>query len=204
VSPPLIRQSDSAFILASASPRRKELLSRIGLAPDHVIPADIDETRRRDEKPADLAKRLAQEKARAIAGRYSDSFILAADTVAAAGRRELTKPATQDQAREWLKLLSGRRHRIHGGMCLITPDGRESRRVITTMVQFKRLSKVEIEGYLQTGEWDGKAGGYAIQGYAELFVKSIQGSHSNVVGLSLYDAMQLMVGAGLVKWASHM
>lgn len=204
MSPPLIRQSESAFILASASPRRRELLTRIGLAPDHVIPADIDEMRGKDEKPADLAGRLAQDKARAIADEYPERFILAADTVAAAGRRELTKPATEEQARQWLKLLSGRRHRIHGGICLISPDGRESRRVVTTMVQFKRLNTAEIEGYLQTGEWEGKAGGYAIQGYAELFVKSLQGSHSNVVGLSLYDAMQLMVGAGLVKWASHM
>ena len=197
---PLIRIEDHPFILASASPRRQELLSRISLTPDEISPADIDETRKRDEKPADLAGRLAREKARVIAAPHSESFILAADTVAAAGRRELTKPETEEQARAWLRLLSGRRHRIHGGICLISPDGRESSRIVTTMVQFKRLSAPEIEGYLATGEWDGKAGGYAIQGYAELFVKAIQGSHSNVVGLSLYDVMQLMIGAGMVKW----
>ena len=200
MSSPLIRQSDHPFILASASPRRQELLARIGLAPDQVIPADIDETRKRDEKPADLAGRLAQEKARLVAHDHPDSYILAADTVAAAGRRELTKPQDEEQARQWLKLLSGRRHRIHGGICLIAPDGRESARIVTTMVRFKRLSTPEIEGYLSTGEWDGKAGGYAIQGYAEIFVKDIQGAHSNVVGLSLYDVMQLMAGTGMVKW----
>jgi len=186
----------SALVLASQSPRRLDLLSQIGITPDRVVPAEIDESALKQELPKDLALRLAQEKAWAVHQNEKGAYILAADTVVACGRRILDKAVTEDQARDYLNRLSGRRHIVYGGICLITPEGREIPRLSETKVQFKKLSDAELDIYLRSGEWNGKAGGYAIQGRAAAFVKFISGSYSNVVGLSLYDTMQILNGSG--------
>lgn len=187
------------LILASASPRRVELLKQIGITPAEIIPADIDETPLRGELPRDLALRLAEGKARAIASDHSDAFILAADTVVGSGRRILDKAEDEAYARECLEALSGRRHHVYGGIALITPGGDCVTRLVDTVVQFKKLSSGEVDEYIASGEWDGKAGGYAIQGLAATYIKFIRGSHSNVVGLSLYDTMKMLSGAGYKK-----
>ncbi len=187
------------LILASASPRRLELLKQVGIKPDEVIPADIDETPIKGELPAELALRLAVSKAQAIAEKHADAFILAADTVVGAGRKILDKAEDEKYARYCLETLSGRRHHVYGGIALITPKGQIIKRCVDTLVQFKRLTPAEIETYIKGGEWDGKAGGYAIQGSAEIFIKFIRGSYSNVVGLSLYDIMKILDGAGFKK-----
>lgn len=187
----------SGFVLASASPRRLELLRQIGLAPGVIDPAEISEEPRAGELPRQLARRLAGEKASAVAARHRGRVVLAADTVVACGRRILPKAETEDEARRCLHLLSGRRHRVHGAIVVIAPDGRVARRVVTTVVDVKRLTPVEIATYIATGEWRGKAGGYAIQGRAAGFVRAINGSYSNVVGLDLYETARLLEGLGL-------
>ncbi len=187
------------LILASASPRRVELLAQIGVTPDDITPADIDETPLKGELPRDLALRLALGKAEAIREAHKDSFILAADTVVGCGRRILDKTEDADHARECLHTLSGRRHHVYGGIALIAPDGKTLTRLDDTVVQFKRLTPQEIETYIESGEWQGKAGGYAIQGLAASYIKFIQGSYSNVVGLSLYDTMNMLNGLGFKK-----
>lgn len=184
------------LILASASPRRLELLKQVGITPEDIIPADIDETPQKGEWPRDLAKRLATEKAQAIAASHPDAFILAADTVVGCGRRILDKSEDEAYARMCLETISGRRHHVFGGITLISPEEVLISRCIDTIVQFKRLSEKDIETYLKSGEWQGKAGGYAIQGLAASYVKFIRGSYSNVVGLSLYDTMKILDGAG--------
>jgi septum formation protein len=184
------------LVLASASPRRRDLLSQIGLSADAIVPADIDETPVKDELPAQTAQRLAVEKARAVAAQEGDAYVLAADTVVAVGRRALGKPASADEARQFLKLLSGRRHRVLGGISVVAPDGHVSDRLSTTLVRFKRLTEAEISSYLETNEWDGKAGGYAIQGHAAAFVPAISGSYTNVVGLDLAMARAMLEGLG--------
>ncbi|MGH7007107.1 MAG: Maf family protein [Stellaceae bacterium] len=184
------------LVLASASARRAALLAQIGLAPDAVMPAGIDETPRQNETPAAHALRLAEEKARAVTARESGAFVLGADTVVACGRRILGKPATEDEARRCLALLSGRRHRVHGGIAVATPAGKIASRRVATAVLFKRLTADEIADYLATGEWRDKAGGYAIQGCAARFVRGIVGSYSNVVGLPLYETVALLAGQG--------
>lgn len=184
------------LVLASASPRRAALLAQIGLEPDAVVPAAVDETPREDETPAAHAVRLAEEKARAVATREADAFVLGADTVVACGRRILGKPATEDEAQRCLALLSGRRHRVHGGIAVATPAGKLVSRHVETAVLFKRLTHDEIADYLATGEWRDKAGGYAIQGRAARFVRGIVGSYSNVVGLPLYETVALLAGQG--------
>ncbi len=189
-------QKHAPLILASASPRRVELLARIGITPTHIIPAELDESERPKELPRDVALRLAQDKALKIRETHTDSFILAADSVVACGRRTLPKGETEQDAHHCLTLLSGRSHRIYGGICVITPEGVLRTRCIETRVKFKRLSIQEIEHYVASGEWTGKAGAYGVQGYAEAFIKSIHGSHSNIVGLSLYDTMNLLNGLG--------
>ncbi len=191
--------SVTKLILASASPRRRDLLAQIGinLTAEQIIPADINEDAKADELPRDLAVRLAKEKARAID--HKDAYILAADTVVACGRRILPKAENLEQARECLKLLSGRRHHVYGGICLITPDGKAHSRLCDTSVKFKRLSTQEMARYLDSGEWNGKAGGYAIQGLAAGLIPFIQGSYSNVVGLSLHDVTQLLNGTSFYK-----
>jgi septum formation protein len=184
------------LVLASASPRRRDLLAQVGLRPDDIVPADIDESPLVRELPAQTAQRLAVEKARAVAEQHKDAFVLAADTVVAVGRRPLGKPASADEARRFLGLLSGRRHRVLGGMAVVAPDGRISARLSTTIVRLKRLTEAEISGYLDTGEWDGKAGGYAIQGQAAAFIPAISGSYTNVVGLDLAMARAMLEGLG--------
>lgn len=189
------------LILASASPRRLELLARIGIIPTHTLPADIDESETPKELPRDVALRLAQEKAQKIYenNKEKNAFILAADTVVACGRRTLPKGETEEDAYYCLKLISGRSHRIYGGLCIITPNGTVIKKCIETRVKFKHLSKQEIDQYVASGEWKGKAGAYGIQGRAEAFVKSIHGSHSNIVGLSLYDTMNILNGLDFFK-----
>ncbi|HYI40803.1 MAG TPA: Maf family protein [Allosphingosinicella sp.] len=182
------------LILASASPRRLELLARLGVVPDAVIPAEIDETPGKAEIPDRYAARMAMEKAAAAA--EPGSLILAADTVVAAGRRILPKAETEEEARAALSLLSGRRHRVHCAVALTDAEGRTRTRLSTSVVAFKRLSSEEIEAYLASGEWLGKAGGYAIQGRAEALVRMLSGSHSGVMGLPLYETRALLRASG--------
>ena len=184
------------FVLASASPRRRDLLARIGLVATRVEPADIDETPRPRELPRVYAARMAAGKAKFARQRRADGFILAADTVVACGRRILPKTETADEARACLELLSGRRHRVLGAVVLSTPDNRLTERLVTTAVTFKRLSRDETEFYIAGGEWRGKAGGYAIQGFAGAFVTALNGSYSNVVGLPLAETYAMLRGAG--------
>lgn len=184
------------LILASQSPRRKELLAQVGVYPDDIIPADINETPLKKEIPLKLAARLASEKASSVALTAPDNWVLAADTVVACGRRILGKPENISEAERFLKLLSGRRHRVISGVCLITPNKKKILKTITSAVKFKLLSKEELESYLEAEEWNGKAGGYAIQGYAGTFVKWISGSYSNVVGLPLFETAGMLRGAG--------
>lgn len=191
-----MKNKPAKLILASASPRRIDLLKQIHITPDDIIPADIDEAPHKDELPRAHALRLATEKAQAIAEKNPQSYILAADTVVACGRRILPKSEDEQTARKCLEQLSGRSHRIYGGIALITPDGKCISRIVETRVAFKKLSDTEIKTYLQSKEWQGVAGGYAIQGLAAAFVKTISGSYSNIVGLSLYDTMNMLTGAG--------
>jgi septum formation protein len=182
------------LILASASPRRLDLLARLGVVPDAVVPAEIDETPNKAEIPDRYACRMAMEKAAAVA--EPGSLVLAADTVVAAGRRILPKAETEDEARAALALLAGRRHRVHSAVAVTGPDGRTRTRLSTSLVAFKRLSSEEIDSYLAGGEWLGKAGGYAIQGRAEALVRMLSGSHSGVMGLPLYETRALLRAAG--------
>ena len=186
------------LILASASPRRAALLAQIGVRADATDPADIDETPRKDELPRPYAARLAAEKADAVAVRHADALVLAADTVVAVGRRILGKAADADEARRFLDLISGRRHRVTTAVALVrTGDGRRWSRVVETQVKVKRLSTPEVDGYLASGEWRGKAGAYAIQGIGARFVPWIGGSYTNVVGLPLTETANMLEGAGL-------
>jgi septum formation protein len=184
------------LILASASPRRLDLLARIGVTPDAVIPAGIDEAPRRGETPVAYARRMAAGKAAAVAAMAAGSLVLAADTVVAAGRRILPKAEDEADARRALALLSGRRHRVHCAVTLIDEAGRARHRLSTSILAFKRLSEEELAAYLASGEWRGKAGGYAIQGRAEALVRFLAGSHSAVVGLPLYETRALLRAAG--------
>ena len=187
------------LILASASPRRLELLRQAGLVPQEVCPADIDETPLKDELPQNYALRMATSKAHKITAEKSDAFILAADTVVACGRRILPKAETPQEAMFCLNLLSGRRHTVYGGICLIDPEGKQTTRLVKTTVAFSRLNEADKRKYLECGEWQGKAGGYAIQGRAALFVREIVGSYSNVVGLGLFETGALLHGCGALK-----
>lgn len=184
------------LVLASASPRRLELLAQVGIVPAQVIAADIDETPIKGERADHLAARLSQSKARAIASKNPDRFILAADTVVARGSKLLEKAADENEARAFLTILSGRKHDVIGGICVIAPSGKESVRTVKTTLAFKKLTPAEIDAYVASSEWKGKAGGYGIQGRAAAFVRSMTGSYSNVVGLSLYDTIQILNGLG--------
>ncbi len=188
------------LVLASASPRRVDLLRQIHYEPQLIVPADINETPLPNETPKALALRLAVAKAEAVAANYNHDFILAADTVVACGRRILPKTETLEEARNCLKILSGRRHKVYGGICLIAPRSgstrRQAQRLSVSEVLFKRLSSTEMTLYLASKEWHGKAGGYAIQGLAAKFIKRLAGSYSNIVGLSLYDTAALLSGLG--------
>ncbi len=188
------------LVLASASPRRRDLLSQIGISPDEILPADLDESEKPGELPRLLAKRLATEKCSFTISKLSEpAFIIAADTVVAVGRSTLPKTETEAEVRECLALLSGRSHRVYTGLSIASPSGNQVSHVIETRVTFKRLSKQEIQFYIDSGEWHGIAGGYAIQGYAESFISKIAGSYSSVVGLPLYETSNILSGMGYTK-----
>lgn len=188
------------LVLASGSPRRLALLAQAGIEPDALLPADIDETPERGELPRRLALRLAREKLdaadarRRMLGEHDGAFLLAADTVVAVGRRILPKPEVAEEAAECLRLLSGRAHRVYTGIALMTPKGGIRTRLVETRVRFKRLSREEMDAYLAAREWEGKAGGYAIQGLAGVFVVKLVGSYTNVVGLPLAETVALLGG----------
>ncbi|MDV6333085.1 Maf family protein [Asticcacaulis sp. 201] len=186
------------FILASASPRRRDLLGLIGLAPDAIVAADLDETQLKTETPAQLALRLAVSKAQAVAA-DTDAFVLAADTVVAVGRRVLDKAATDADVAACLTLLSGRGHRVYTGVAVVSPSGKLSSRLVETRLTFKRLSAADMAAYIACGEGVGKAGGYAIQGLAGAFVTQLVGSYTGVMGLPLYETRTLLEGAGLSR-----
>ncbi len=190
------------LILASGSPRRLALLAQIGVEPDRVMPVTIDETPKKGEPPRSLAKRLADEKAKAAVTLITTepdlagALIIAADTVVSVGRRLLGKAESIEEAGAFLRLLSGRAHRVHTGVVLVNAGGQMRRRLVETRVRFKRLSREDVDSYLASGEWRGKAGGYAVQGIASAFVVKLTGSYSNVVGLPLYETMSLITGEG--------
>lgn len=184
------------LVLASASPRRLDLLRQIGVVPDLIVPADVDERPRLRELPGPHARRLAREKAEAVAALHREALVLAADTVVACGRRILPKAETESEARRCLDLLAGRRHRVLTAVCLIAPGGARAERLVTTRVMLKQLSEAERRGYLASGEWRGKAGGYAIQGRAQAFIPWLNGSYSNVVGLPLAETATLLAAFG--------
>jgi len=185
-----------ALVLASTSPRRRELLARIGLTPARIAAPDIDETPLKGELPRAYVARLATGKALAV-DRAPDEVVLAGDTTVAVGRRILEKPVDEADLRRMLGLLSGRRHHVWSGVCVVGGDGRPRVRVADTIVAFKVLSQAEIDWYVESGEGMGKAGGYAIQGKAEIFVRFLSGSHSNVVGLPLFETRALLSSAGV-------
>lgn len=186
----------SRLILASASPRRLELLRQMNIVPDSVMPADIDETPHKTELPIPYACRIASGKAEKIRESIKDSIILSADTVVACGRRILPKAETEEQARKCLALLSGRRHRVISAVSVIAADGRQQTRPVTSVVKFKRLSNSDIDTYINSGEWMGKAGGYAIQGIAAAFIPFISGSYTAIVGLPLAETIAMLRSAG--------
>lgn len=204
--------NETKLILASGSPRRLALLQQVGIEPDDLMPVDADETPLKAEAARSLAKRLSREKADIAAARLqkagtlNGSFILAADTVVGVGRRILPKAELLDEASYCLRLLSGRAHRVYTGITLITPKGAVRQKLVETRVRFKKLSREEFESYLASGEWRGKAGGYAIQGIAGAFVAKIIGSYSNVVGLPLNETCTLLMGEGYPvqrNWLTH-
>ena len=207
------------LILASASPRRVELLKQVQILPDQIIPADIDETPYPNELPANYALRMAVEKAGHIVDRLMDEYagsighvgsrgpsgvyVLAGDTVVAAGRRILPKAETAQQARDCLAILSGRRHRVYGGVALHLLNGQSRHRLVQSYVRFRRLSTLDIDQYIDSGDWRGKAGGYAIQGMAARFIRDIGGSYSNIVGFSIYDIAAMLDAAGWYQVGHH-
>ena len=186
--------ANPGLVLGSASPRRRELLARLGVEPLRIDAADIDETPRKAELPRDYARRMAREKALAVNG--GDAYVLAGDTVVVCGRRILPKAEDEATARECLRLLSGRRHRVLSAVALKAPDGTLREKLSDTIVRFKPLSPAEIDAYVASGEWSGKAGGYAIQGSAEGLIAWISGSHSGVVGLPLFETRAMLAAAG--------
>ena len=184
------------IILASSSERRKQLLSLIGVTVDQYVSPTVDETPLNDELPRQLALRLAQEKARAVAAEYPNHIIIAADNVVAVGRRILDKAETDDDVNRYLTLLSGRKNTVYTALSICHPSGKQSLKVVETKVTFKRLTAQEIESYIQTGEGIGKAGGYAIQGIASKYIKTIQGSYHAVMGLPVHEVYQMLTGLG--------
>ena len=187
------------LVLASASPRRLDLLARLGITPARVIATDIDETPLKAEVPRALAARLSLAKAAAAVPLAEGALVLAADTVVGVGRRILPKGETEAEARHCLALLSGRRHCVTTGVVLVLPDGRRIQRLVETNVTFQRLTQAQMEDYIASGEWQGKAGAYGIQGRAEAFTRFISGSHSNVVGLPLFETAQMLRGIGWLR-----
>ena len=187
------------LVLASASPRRMDLLRQVGVTPDAVVAAEIDETPLKTETPRQTALRLAVAKAAKVAETHGDAYVLAADTIVAVGTRILPKVETPAEGRKCLELLSGRAHKVLTAVAVVAPDGRAVKRLVETRLHFKRLTPAEIDAYLQDGEGVGKAGGYAIQGRAGAFVMSIQGSYPAGVGRPLYETMNLLTGLGFVR-----
>lgn len=187
-----------SLVLASASPRRLQLLKQVGIIPAVVDPADIDETPRIKEIPGNLAARLAKQKLETIANKYPRHWILAADTVVTCGRRVISKPSDEVEARQNLEILSGRRHRVISSVCVLGPSGKFNQRCVATRVLFKRLHLSEVEFYIGTGEWRDKAGGYGIQGQGARFIQSINGSYSNIVGLPLFETCGMLEGMGFI------
>lgn len=198
--PPLVL---APLVLASASPRRRDLLAQIGVTPAAILPAELDETPLPRELPRQLAGRLAAAKAALVAQQKPDALVLAADTVVSLGRRILPKAEHEADVRRCLALLSGRRHRVMTGLVLRHPDGCTVARLVETVVRFKRLSAAETDGYVRCGEGIGKAGGYAVQGRAGQFVTGLNGSYSNVVGLPLAETAQLLAGFGYPLWPEN-
>ncbi|WP_306261176.1 Maf family nucleotide pyrophosphatase [Pararhizobium sp. IMCC21322] len=223
-------KSTPKLVLASSSPRRLALLQQVGLQPDRLQPVDLDETPRRRESPRALAARLATAKAKTAremlvamaksmdgkesefadlspkTERYDDAFVLGADTVVAVGQRILPKTETVNEAVEALERLSGRAHRVYTGVAFVTPRGGLRKRLVESKVRFKKLSRIEIDAYLASDEWRGKAGGYAIQGLAAAFVTNLQGSYTSVVGLPLFETVSLLQGEGfpvVLNWLNH-
>ncbi len=190
------------LILASASPRRQQLLARIGVTADAIVPADIDETPIKAELPRVYARRMAAQKAQVVASQHPDSAVLSGDTVVAVGRRILPKAESEAEARMCLELVSGRRHMVLSAVTLMLPDGRSLHRLSESAVIFKRLHADEVDAYIASGEWQGKAGGYAIQGSAEALIRSMAGSHSGIMGLPLYETRSMLVTAGLLSPAA--
>ena len=184
------------LILASSSPRRRELLASIGFIPDKIISPDVDETPVKGEGIREYVKRIAHLKARTIHSQFPQAYVLAADTAVVLGRRILLKAENKEEAREMLRRYSGRCHKVYTGVCVLSPEEKEAGRVVSTRISFKRLTEDEIETYLDSDEWEGKAGGYSIQGKAAKFVKFISGSYPNVVGLPLYETDCLLKGLG--------
>ena len=217
--PNLSQYQKNRLVLASASSRRIDLLGQIQIRPDQIIPAFIDETPHRNELPADYALRMAIEKAGQIADRLMDKYaestwhagsigpsrvyVLAGDTVVAAGRRILPKVETAQEARDCLAILSGRRHRVYGGIALHSLNGQSRHRLVQSHVRFRRLSALDIDQYIDSGDWRGKAGGYAIQGMAARFIRDIGGSYSNIVGFSIYDVAAMLDAAGWHQAGYH-
>jgi septum formation protein len=205
-----VGDTPAKLVLASASPRRLSLLDRIGLAPDLMNPADVDETPLKRETPRRLSIRLAEAKAEAarlspqVINLGTNVFVLGADTVVGLGRRILPKAETYEDAKDCLALLSGRSHWVYSTVCLISPDGKKHTRCCETKVRFKRLSRDDMQSYLKSDEWRGKAGGYAIQGRGESFVRYLVGSHSGVMGLPLYETVNLLQGAGFPVYSTWM
>ncbi|HET6159469.1 MAG TPA: Maf family protein [Dongiaceae bacterium] len=193
---PVAETGPQQLVLASGSARRRDLLRQIGIEPAAIDLPHIDERHGGRELPLAYARRMAREKLLEIAPKHRGCWVLAADTVVACGRRILPKADTEQQARDCLARLSGRRHRVLGGIAIAAPDGRTAERVVTTVVAFKRLTPREIDAYVAAGDWHGKAGGYAIQGHAASFIPWINGSYGNVVGLSLSDAVAMLTGLG--------
>lgn len=184
------------LVLASASPRRLELLRQVGIEPDRTLSTNIDETPLKGEDPRRLAERLAREKARAGAASAPGAYVLAADTVVAVGRRVLGKAEDEAEVRRWLDLMSGRTHAVLTAIAVAAPDGRTACRLVEARVTFKRLTAQEVATYVESGEWRGKAGGYGVQGGAGAFVTWLQGSYTAVVGLPLYETVCLLEGLG--------
>jgi len=204
--------SDAKLVLASASPRRLSLIEQVGIYPDLLNPVDIDETQLKRESPRALSLRLAREKVQAaraaplVRNLGDNVFVLAADTVVSVGRRVIGQPQSTDEARDALRLLSGRSHRVFTTIAVVSPDGRERSRVVDTKVRFKRLARQDMDAYLISDEWRGKAGGYAIQGKASAFVRWMSGSYSCVVGLPLHETVQMLQAGGYPiygKWQSE-
>jgi septum formation protein len=186
----------SRLVLGSASPRRLQLLAQVGVTPDLVDPADIDETVQKDETPRILVKRLAAGKAAAVAARHPDAFVLGADTIVAVGTRVLGKPEDEADARRMLKLLSGRNHKVLTGVAVVAPDGRSASRIVESRITFKRLTQAETDDFIASRDWDDAAGGYKIHQRAGAFVTNLQGSFTGVVGLPLYETLALLTGLG--------